>query len=872
MKTTKDKLENQDVTSVHVLTEPKKPANRQPPVSVGDENMEEKARENALLIIDEINSEITKLDQAGQAASEVQKLRGLTAKLMKAMGSEGFGEDYYGQYPEAEAKEAINKDQKDVVNLVDDIGAAVTEGEMDINVGESLRDNLRKLATSLGKLDYETMIDEDASQAIFESVHVEGPEGQKPDGMTWDVTIIAEGVSENGLYHDGDNFAELCKMVEGTKIYSNHVKRSEEKFLPERSIKEAVGWLEDCRVEGAKPDRKIKGKAKLVPSAQTIGTDLLHAFREGKTDYLGLSIQAKSKGNFRPMNIKGKPALGVPGYSKHYSTDIVNGASAGGSFDQPIICESISQRRQEQMKKLEELTKEELQDLRPDLFEVEEKPADPVIAESVTEDPKPEAPIADAAMREVINMRAESAIDASKLPETTKNHIREGIIGNDSIGTVKAALAKVKEAIKLFGDYDEARNEKERDNDLPIVEALTSPIQKLSEAWLEYLNPGQDHLKHNPRELFKRTTGDDSMSLRSTPQAKRHFAEAQGYLSEIHLANIREGKSELVRGFMPEMEYWTLGDLIAEVTRANWSDYFGDIIHQAMLEWSKVEPAATYKRDIDLITTKKRLEDFEDSDNYILTGLDALDIVAEDAAYTAFGGGDAIESTSFVPVKRGNTFAITREMLLGDKIGMIRQIPKRIAQVAWFTLWNFIFTTSLFDNPNMSYDAVALIAGGHANDFGAVFSKAELLNAINGMRAQSLPGAAATYAMRLKPVYILAARKNIELMDELISSGNKVNATEDSTLPNFIGRYGLKDYIVNDALATASDRWLVCADPAIHEIFILGFVQGNEDPEIITQDAETTGDVFTNDRMTWKVRHEYGGAVGRHEFWAGDLT
>lgn len=41
----------------------------------------------------------------------------------------------------------------------------------------------------------------------------------------------------------------------------------------------------------------------------------------------------------------------------------------------------------------------------------------------------------------------------------------------------------------------------------------------------------------------------------------------------------------------------------------------------------------------------------------------------------------------------------------------------------------------------------------------------------------------------------------------------------------------------------------------------LGFLDGNEEPELFIQDSPTSGSMFTHDVLTYKLRHIYGGTV-----------
>jgi len=63
----------------------------------------------------------------------------------------------------------------------------------------------------------------------------------------------------------------------------------------------------------------------------------------------------------------------------------------------------------------------------------------------------------------------------------------------------------------------------------------------------------------------------------------------------------------------------------------------------------------------------------------------------------------------------------------------------------------------------------------------------------------------------------------------------------------------------SDRLRGDVNNWYITADPNLFDVIEVGFVGGREDPELLVQDQATVGYVFTNDRITYKVRHEYGG-------------
>jgi hypothetical protein len=71
---------------------------------------------------------------------------------------------------------------------------------------------------------------------------------------------------------------------------------------------------------------------------------------------------------------------------------------------------------------------------------------------------------------------------------------------------------------------------------------------------------------------------------------------------------------------------------------------------------------------------------------------------------------------------------------------------------------------------------------------------------------------------------------------------------------------GYAEVIVAPQLASAT-YWAMAADPRVIDTIEVGFVGGQVNPVLFIQDQPLYGNNFTNDVITYKVRHEYGGAV-----------
>jgi hypothetical protein len=60
---------------------------------------------------------------------------------------------------------------------------------------------------------------------------------------------------------------------------------------------------------------------------------------------------------------------------------------------------------------------------------------------------------------------------------------------------------------------------------------------------------------------------------------------------------------------------------------------------------------------------------------------------------------------------------------------------------------------------------------------------------------------------------------------------------------------------------TDVNDWCAVADPNDIPTIEIGFMDGNEEPELFVQDMPSVGSMFTSDQITYKIRHVYGGAV-----------
>lgn len=107
----------------------------------------------------------------------------------------------------------------------------------------------------------------------------------------------------------------------------------------------------------------------------------------------------------------------------------------------------------------------------------------------------------------------------------------------------------------------------------------------------------------------------------------------------------------------------------------------------------------------------------------------------------------------------------------------------------------------------------------------------------------------------IKPAF-LAVPTELEQTADLLLKNDWEPDTADRNINTL---KGVAKKMVVGTLADAND-WYLIADKAWLDIFELGFIDGKEQPTILIQDQANVGAMFTRDRITYKIRHEYGGA------------
>ena len=288
--------------------------------------------------------------------------------------------------------------------------------------------------------------------------------------------------------------------------------------------------------------------------------------------------------------------------------------------------------------------------------------------------------------------------------------------------------------------------------------------------------------------------------------------------------------------------------LKASLTTASFDAILGDSITRKMVK----EYAAAGLDDWRKIVEVVPVSDFRTQRRVRFGGYGNLPTVAQSGPYSALTSPTDEEAT-YSPTKRGGTEDLTLEMIKNDDVGAIRRIPQRLGRAAARTLHEFVFDF-LATNPTI-YDATALFTAGHGNLGSAALDATSLAARRRAMLKQAEMDSAKR--LGIPPKYIITPVDLDKTAYDLIIPPNDGSYTP--TAPDYMKKWALEMIVV--AYWTDTNNWYLSANPADIPTIEVGFMDGNETPELFVQDLPNVGSMFNNDKLTYKIRHIYGGGV-----------
>lgn len=658
-------------------------------------------------------------------------------------------------------------------------------------------------------------------------------------GRIFRVTIIQPGVSKNGVSYPSHVLEAAAPLYEGAKAFDHHRTLAE---LESSTITGLVGSYRNVSSDAG----GVHADLHLLPSATHCAEALdasLAAQAQGLPPVVGLSHDVQAV--LTTVESGGRRIREATSIKQVLSADIVADPSAGGHAVRAVAGGTGAPDSEEETMTLAELlasaSDEDKAALRTLLAD------EPTATTDKTDD------------------ETDSAEDGAEQPEAiaASTFAKGSALGDLLIDRVIEAqglgVAGAREAIAdmlpdRFSEADLAKT-------VSVAKRVAEGVERRG------LKPSVPHITIGNEELDKRLTrldrtleGKWDEGYTSWRQIARDFlADSEmdlfsGSFAPVLLqeayrgAPSQNGAGRIARA----RESKNAQRLTEAIAVASFGEILGDSITRRMVAEYADSPFANWRPFVNIGAP---LNDFRTRRITRLGGYANLPTVAEAAAYTALTS-PTDEEVTYALAKRGGTEVLSMEAIANDDLGALRMIPKRLADSAAQTLHDFVWTF-LTGNGNV-YDGVALFAVGHANTAAAsALSAATLAVARKAMRQQARYGAA-SQKLNIVPKFLLVPADLEDTAFRLCTSAVAVTASGfNATEPNI--HQGMIP-IVDPWLSDVND-WFIVADPATCPTMEIAFFNGREEPELFVQDMANVGSMFTNDQLTYKIRHAYSGAI-----------
>lgn len=634
--------------------------------------------------------------------------------------------------------------------------------------------------------------------------------------------LIQSGVSLNKRLYPATVLESAAPMYEGRKAYIDH-----EGFMSGHGVRDIAGYWHDTRFMPEKDGQP----AKMIGTFKAVGLpdnewekvkESVNLVKQGKEPLIGLSHDAQGKVKIDREN----KYMTVEAIEKVNSVDWVTEPAAGGlPFD---VIENIQEE-----------------------IEIMKNKNDEAVAGSAT-GPSSAASTSSASAKKASAKENILKEEVQNMKDEKLSEMEKRLAKLESEKMVKAVLseAKLPEVIarKLTAHFDGSVVSKEEvEKAIDLEKDVISELSKVS----KNIEGTKDELGSGLSERDKvQLALDGFFGLDNDKGVKPYMSIRKAY-SDITGDETVSGEPTTFRS--KECKERRIYETIET---GDFSILFGTSMHRKLVKDYTDQPF-----DYRQLVSVTPIQNFKRQDLVRYGAFGGLYTISEGGSYPALTE-PTEENPNYAAAKHGGKVEITRESIINDDLGALRRVPGKMAYAARITLAKFVygFYTQTHLGSGDIYDSRSLYAsavgGNHANTLAAstALSATALNDAIMLMKKQT----------DQRGDRIGVTPKALLIPSDLLWNARIIlqsTANVDQANPAVVNPNAGSLTIIEVPQFTGAKNWYVVAEPMSVESVELGFVGGREEPELILQDGETVGKVFTNDTITYKVRHEYGGTV-----------
>lgn len=627
----------------------------------------------------------------------------------------------------------------------------------------------------------------------------------------WLIRVIKSGLSLNGVFYPDAVLREAARLFEGARVFqksdAEHIKGGG------KDIRNLIAGLRNVKfVEGAKPDTgELQAELVMIEPDGDVATKLREAFERDLASLFGFSIDAD--GSAKTEMREGAKVKVAKAITRVSSVDLIVEPGAGGELIRLIeAVQHPSTTSEEDTMRIRMIEAIKARNPSFDAANASDEQIETAYREAVLAGQKNDSALADEVRLVEARLTARELIAASTLPEAAKAKLSAQFREAKELFT----SADVETAIKGEREYLAKFTESGKPLipfDAVIVEDRSVKMGEMFDAFFDPAH--KDHRSVTSfKEAYIEFTGDRRLTGQLRDCDFSRLRESAG-------ANFREGIAST-----------TFADALGDsITRRMQSYYAGRADFKA---WERVAQKGSAK-------------DFRTQERFRVGGYGNLPAVAQGGSYDPLGTpGD--DKATFAVSKRGGTEDVTMEAIINDDVNLLRRIPVELALAAGHTLREFAFDFYR-TNPSI-YDGKALYHADHANLFSGALDATQF--ALHRLAMAKQVRAGSGKRLGATPKILLVAFEQQEAAYNLFVRGQN----NDKTFVQDVN----PDVLVVDYWTDGND-WCTVADPMEAPVLEINFLNGQEEPEIFVQDMANVGSLFSNDKITYKIRHIYGGGV-----------
>jgi hypothetical protein len=687
-------------------------------------------------------------------------------------------------------------------------------------------------------------------------------EAKNPEGTEWDVIITEPGFTKNGYFQPENMLsrADTAAAFEGLDVNmfelpkgTTHVP-AEIFDLKQFLVKNKIGWLDNVKYAA---NEGLKGVVHFLDSAKWLGQNMLAAMSQGRSVY-GLSWDAKIRGALDV--IEGKKVMRIDGFNRADSLDVVSRPAAGGKFIRAVAGMPALNEEDVMKKKLLALIKK----INPALLEG-----------------KDEAAITDQEVETLARMAMEATDGGTQIDQTnlvTKDELvvmRCGMALDKKLADADLGLPQVS-VDRIRGQF-EGRAFASEDLDKAIT-AEKEYLAKISTANPGVIVVGAGSISGGIGSFQRACMAADALfgltkdNMVSMAKLKRldnkpffddvrSVQDYDGFDEVPAFSNLREmytyftGDSEVSGRFnrkalAPELR------ASMDITSATFTYVLGNTLGRRLVKGYQEKK---FREEL-LISVKKPVTDLRPQEAVLIGGFgDLADVNTETKDYEEISGITDEESTYTLGTK-GNILSITDVVIINNDISVVQRMIDGLSRAARRTHAKYVWG-KFINNVNCS-DGTAWFTGGHGNLGATALSHATALVAYLALAAMTEKDSGEPLGLLddpdVKPV--LVGPTALMATIEQIANEDFYYSSNDLTtkIPN-----ALKGKIipVPFSLLTDTNDWGMILPPNVTDIVEMGYLNGREEPEMFLADSPQSEQVFVADKIRYKIRHRYAGAL-----------